>query len=43
MFDNQIDSIINSDIKIKRFDLLDNQLSIKSLLTTDQFLSNKIY
>ncbi len=43
MFNNQINSIINSVIEMKGLDLLDNWLSVRSLSTTDQFSSDKIY
>ncbi len=43
MFDSQINSIINSGVKMKGFDLLNNQPSVRSFLITDQFLSDEIY
>ncbi len=43
IFDSQIDSIINSGVETKGFDLLDNRLSVESLLITDQFSSDEIY
>ena len=43
MFDSQIDSIINSGVKTKGLDLLDNQPFVRSLSITDQFSSDEIY